>query len=487
MERIFVSDDDIFQDDPDFYLVDSLLHIDSYDKALEYVSRVLSYATTPHVEAIIKALYRVSGRQIDRRAREAPRVTSAKKTAGGMLSQNRMHPDPIYNFLSACDSVHDFCDPDNDSDAQIVLAALDVELPTEVPREIIRNEKAVCQILAKSRVLHFGDQALVNPMYGADIFETFDINSAFNNNPELTLEGLYEMLHRSLVGKLTSAHRPSSIPIDIVTAVRGRDNEEVLKLQQIAHLIGNMRFMYGAMRDFQIDCTDQHILLIICAIDHVSAAMLSRFSALAADNTISDIKPALKQMIIDENIALSWTVTLSDANLFDAAKNDVRLPHDERPTGPVFAPHANYQITLNGIRHGSTEVIIRDADKSEAQFTITNKEATKEFSTKSLRPLVEALTPATYANPMRNFLAARSRPLLYALKRAGDWGQIEHAKRYRKVFITCDKYAALYAWYRRVPFMFMRRQVDKIGFAARGIPAFVVYSFWGVSERGMFA
>lgn len=44
---------------------------------------------------------------------------------------------------------------------------------------------------------------------------------------------------------------------------------------------------------------------------------------------------------------------------------------------------------------------------------------------------------------------------LYSLKRAGDWGQVEHCVRYRKIFVTRDKLAALYAMYRRVPFIYM--------------------------------
>ena len=46
---------------------------------------------------------------------------------------------------------------------------------------------------------------------------------------------------------------------------------------------------------------------------------------------------------------------------------------------------------------------------------------------------------------------------LYALKQAGDWAQVEHARKFGKVFVTFDKMAAMYARYRRVPFILVRR------------------------------
>jgi hypothetical protein len=46
--------------------------------------------------------------------------------------------------------------------------------------------------------------------------------------------------------------------------------------------------------------------------------------------------------------------------------------------------------------------------------------------------------------------------MLYRLKRVADWGQVEHCKAYNKVFVTMDKLASLYAYYRKVPFIYMR-------------------------------
>ena len=58
---------------------------------------------------------------------------------------------------------------------------------------------------------------------------------------------------------------------------------------------------------------------------------------------------------------------------------------------------------------------------------------------------------------MRDQLLTFSDPLKYGLKRAGDWGQVEHCVKYNKVFVTSDKLAAMYAYYRNVRFIYLYR------------------------------
>jgi hypothetical protein len=49
-----------------------------------------------------------------------------------------------------------------------------------------------------------------------------------------------------------------------------------------------------------------------------------------------------------------------------------------------------------------------------------------------------------------------------ALKRAGDWGQIEHCKRKKLIFVTADRLTALYAAYRDVLLLFVKHATDPV-------------------------
>jgi len=41
---------------------------------------------------------------------------------------------------------------------------------------------------------------------------------------------------------------------------------------------------------------------------------------------------------------------------------------------------------------------------------------------------------------------------------AGDWGQIAHCKKYNKIFVISDRFAAIYANFCGVRYMFLRRK-----------------------------
>jgi hypothetical protein len=65
----------------------------------------------------------------------------------------------------------------------------------------------------------------------------------------------------------------------------------------------------------------------------------------------------------------------------------------------------------------------------------------------------------------------------YAIKRGGDWGQVEHCLKYNKIFVTADKFAALYAYYRGVRFIFMRQANHVETPAYPNLPSFTRHIF----------
>ena len=159
---------------------------------------------------------------------------------------------------------------------------------------------------------------------------------------------------------------------------------------------------------------------------------------------------------------LGAVATVSDANLFDAATCSAsqRVGVDARPTGKIYLfDDSPYQIELFGLGgaergspNGRVDVLVTETDtegehakKREIRLRMSDLDASKWCSR---RAIAEDRRPSPFE--------ACSQQLRHAIKRAGDWGQVEHAKRYGKVFVTADKMAAMYAWYREVPFMFTR-------------------------------
>lgn len=98
---------------------------------------------------------------------------------------------------------------------------------------------------------------------------------------------------------------------------------------------------------------------------------------------------------------------------------------------------------------------ITDLDGQPVIFTISKSESTKNFS----KYVMQALrgVEVKQVQSLRDHVIRFSDTMKLAIKRAGDWGQVEHAARYGKIFVTSDKLAALYAYYRRVRFIYLRR------------------------------
>lgn len=240
-------------------------------------------------------------------------------------------------------------------------------------------------------------------------------------------------------------------------------------------------------------------------------------------DTMDNISNALKKTIAHYNIKdTRWKQYISDANIFDAVEYNKNLPIDTRATGNIFRKECPYQINLKGIVVAPTitspaivenqvRVRIYDSQPGIPQFIqyqmgtiprprnkvhvvwdkmITDKEATDANSKKAIQQRVVTVSvrppnvpsfvqnPATFAIvPLRIVSEMFTLPLLYAMKRAGDWGQVEHCLRYKKVFVTSDKLAATYAYYRGIRFIFVRRQESSANVTSTLGSSFVRHTF----------
>ena len=154
---------------------------------------------------------------------------------------------------------------------------------------------------------------------------------------------------------------------------------------------------------------------------------------------------------------------MTDANMYDAAEHSMHFTVDSRATGNIFRKECEYQISLNGIttKKGNNYLNINITDKvnglSWAKPLISH-DTTSQLSINTLKNYMTIASAKTELKTLQDHILAFSTPLKYALKRAGDWSQVEHSKLHNKVFVTSDKLAAIYAAYRKIRFIFIRRQ-----------------------------
>ena len=479
MAAIGLGEDDEFIADPDSYFHrDRMLAVRDAATADAYVDP-LRNASVHQLEAVIKAMYQVTEARLNSEMRERPPPPKMKGGSSGLQPQ-------FYKFMSFCDTVHDFIEKNDSPEEKVeqiaeLQAVLDVELPREVTLYDMANEQALVRMLPSRHALTFATGAIANPLFGANILDNFDLVAASNAHPDADLEQLYAMQHHSLLGKIGA--RCKLIPVDVICAADARnENLAILNLLHVAQLIGVMRTRFGHDAQFQLDTTDDQLVLLACSLEHISAAFLRKF---VVAPLLDQVRDRLKQHMRENNIEIHWTTALSDANIFDAAEKSTTLPIDPRPTGPIFKAPLPYQVDLQGIhvdRQNRRFVNATLADANGQPYTraIAGNEAKLTFSTNSIKLLVK-LQKVSTPKTLQDHVANCSRPFKYALKRAGDWGQVEHASKYGKVFVTSDKLAALYAWCRGVRFVYLRRQ-EKLSGLARP-PLFHRYT-WAISGPG---
>jgi len=116
------------------------------------------------------------------------------------------------------------------------------------------------------------------------------------------------------------------------------------------------------------------------------------------------------------------------------------------------------------------EATLTDVGGSPLRISLSNDE-TNMLDT----PIVRLFTNFHLSDPdnfvvenFRDRFLTFSDTLKYALRRAGDWGQAEHAKRYGKVLFTSDVLTALYAYYRNVRFVHLQRDDTHMYSTQRG-------------------
>lgn len=387
------------------------------------------------------------------------------------------HTDPrLYDLFAAVEVLHDF---KRESVARI-------ECGNEVPAgfdelvwpEIDDVEERFIGFLASQRWLAFPSGTILNPLYGRRLTKTrCNLRRYLARHPEATKEDILNYQGANFATQMRNRTERPLVAADVLTTMDGNEAklEKMIQVASVIHAIGQQ------FEDlpFLLDARGNNMGRAILGIMAGAQAMFQHFvidpTVVAQLATLPDRVAFAIYWARRNTIAPRWTVYEADASWFDPAVTKVRGasssrggPYmDVRPTQDVFMPREGRpQVVLTGVDLAQSRVLFEIVDPPMTyKASMGKRESSNYVSINRLARVADQVRkpsgplPSPYT--LKDVLPRLSHQALFALKRAGDWGMVEHCRRYRMVFITKDKMAAMYAYLRGAPCIFLQDELIK--------------------------
>ena len=433
---------------------DPLQNLTSTQEARRWVDRVVVECRPLEVLQMVELFLKSSLRV---------RMPKAKSKGGGIDDNcDDGHDESIYRFLALADSVHDSHSMKYFQSPEKIMAYMGMKssnLPKGLSPEKLKKEEDVINFLQNRKFLRFGREDVLNPCRGADLAH-FDVQKprVVDKKPEVdilraTYRQAAEAVKRS---SASSSRRVLCVPVYSQLEIQDASSSRLKRLQlaQMLDLASHMRNWFGTNCVLQPD-TYHPILKFLMSIRFIDKAFYDKF-VIDRDFHVLKYEHEIRQAISrsGESAKTEWKMALSDANYFDGTSIPDSLDVDPTPTGFVFrhgiAGISPYNIRLEGITTQDKVRFSEFVNDKSTEFELTRAEAQTTYATSSLFSRLPGIprNKETLTN-------AKCCELLN-LKRACDWGQVEACKRRGWVFLTADRLAALYAYYRVVRFVLVR-------------------------------
>lgn len=470
---------------------DVLMRCDTPSKAAAYVVGTLSNATAEMKERCLRAYFGTSLMRLQAMRRRHDDIAAHK---GGVDTDPR-----ILRMLAAADTFHDF--------KNVSCINRLVDMPKQISKQTLARERELIERLSRIKHLNFTSEKVCNPFYRIGILKTFDLDGAIlNSSPQSSsadadVKDIYKKQLKHAWSSISNPRRVrSSFHVDIMTTMMESDGKtEALKLCQVCQLLCSMHRSFAADAEFVVDSSGHPLLTLIVSMKNVDASFFWMFTTVPTHSCLAGVSSELialcKETLRDDEYSNSWKAVACDATLFDSATNSIPFDLDQMPTGDVYDMDAfGYQVTLLGAR--STEngrmfsLKVADDRKNEYIFDeMTNKQASKHFSINHLAASTLPESPrknaktAKKSSKIDRMLAEMDDETRFAIKRAGDWGQVRNCLLRNRVFVTRDKLAAMYAHLNNVDYMFMAYEQKCDAPLPGALPRLFRYS-WTVCPRG---
>jgi hypothetical protein len=448
--------------------------IDSEEKADIYVKNIFEYIEKWEVIGIYYNIERKEIKQyINRRKKYQYKGSGDNNINNTNINKDIMNDNTIiYEMLMYADTIHDFKTMDS-FNIDMFYMKKKYLFPIDMTIEILLKEQLFIEYISSRKKLVFVSKTVDNPLYGFSI-DTYDIKKKAHEKLKINFEELSKSNYKSTEMR-SKNNKTKSLSVDLWFLIDEIKSKEKMKIsiiesKQIIKMIYYMKkwFSYNDTVgfNFQLDSNNQ-LIDIIVGLSFIHTSLNKHF---ILDKELNDFIYHMN-LHRDKN---KWVTTKSDSNMFDPSEVNRELLIDNRPTGNIYKSGYTFQISYDKVisnisdsnrvykQHIKCKITGKDSKNKDKVLNIDvdDRLANKYFSINSINIISSTVSQNSDDVKIPSIsLSKFDRDTLYAIKRAGDWGQVEHSKKYNKIFVTEDRMAALYAYFRGVPCILLRKKL----------------------------
>jgi hypothetical protein len=425
---------------------------------------------------------------LDERLREARRKKAAAQScAAAVRSRGPRRPqdagplvqaggadkrDQMYLLMALADSLHDFAKRRN-IDLQQMQDAIGAEIPSNLAAaaaldkrfrnaqypalEMIADEEAFIKFMDRTENLIFSTGPEKHNMYKRDMLGKFGLKDALDKFGGKDLLAFIEHRtdYRTTKAEVWSTTQLKTLQGTVQGKKTPKDYKDVIFMAQILNVVEKIKRNFGAGKlTFIMDKTDCQMCRMIFATSVVDEGIGRVF--IVKDDSGFDLPV--------DHVAKprkDWSFKVCDANIVDgnyhfrAPPSKTYLPHpeiSEKPTGVVFRKCLT-RVELKGVQTGpETRASVRNRPDVVIKHDDPNGEDGNKYTKARMAASIVARAP----------LLGYVEEEFLACKRACDWGQVAHCKRYstpadKYIFVACDRPACMYAMFENVGAIFFGR------------------------------